>query len=249
MTQTYQVKLDAFEGPLDLLLHLIKQYEIDIYDIPVAEITSQYMDYVHTMQQLELNIASEYLVMASHLLALKSQMLLPKQEVDDEESEYTEDPREELMERLIEYRKYKAAAQQLKNRKEEASETFTRPSVIFENMLADQPVTRGNVSVYDMLEAVGKMLNRRKWNQPMEKTVERAEMSIQERMNDILNRVKQTKDGILFDDLFDQFTRPYIVASFIAMLELMKAGDIYCRQKAHFQPIRIQYGGIINGNR
>lgn len=240
MTQSYQVKLDAFEGPLDLLLHLIKQYEIDIYDIPVAEITSQYMEYVHTMQQLELNIASEFLVMASNLLALKSQMLLPKQELDDEEeTEYMEDPRKELMERLIEYRKYKEAAQELKDKEEESSETFTRPAAIFENMLAEQPVTRGDVSIYDMLGAIGKMMNRKKWNKPMEAKVERMDIPIQERMDDILKRLEQMKNGILFDELFDQYTRPYIVATFMAILELMKADEIYCMQDAHFQPIRI----------
>ena len=105
MNQAYQVELDAFEGPLDLLLHLINQQEIDIYDIPMAEITKQYMDYIHTMQKLELNIASEYLVMAATLVAIKSQMLLPNQEMIDEIDEYTEDPREELIGRLIEYRK------------------------------------------------------------------------------------------------------------------------------------------------
>src|SRR5699024_3183338 len=97
MNQAYQVKLDTFEGPLDLLLHLINQYEIDIYDIPVATITEQYMHYIHTMQWLELNIASEYLVMASTLLVIKSEMLLPKPEITEEPDEYEEDPREELM--------------------------------------------------------------------------------------------------------------------------------------------------------
>src|SRR6185312_14133630 len=100
----YQVKIDAFEGPLDLLLHLVNELEIDIYDIPVAEITEQYMEYVNTMQKIELNIASEYLVMAATLLEIKSAMLLPKKEVISED-EYEEDPREELINRLIEYRK------------------------------------------------------------------------------------------------------------------------------------------------
>src|SRR5690606_30870527 len=102
--EAYKVKIDAFEGPLDLLLHLINSYEIDIYDIPVAQITEQYMIYIHTMQKLELDIASEYLVMAATLLAIKSQMLLPNPEIDEIEDEYEEDPREELVKRLIEYR-------------------------------------------------------------------------------------------------------------------------------------------------
>src|SRR5690606_27811042 len=121
MTLRYEVKLDSFEGPLDLLLHLINKYEIDIYDIPVAQITAQYMEYIHAMQELELNIASEYLVIAATLLEIKSKMLLPKQEVSLDD-EYEEDPREELMNRLIEYRKFKDAATHLKGREMEQSQ-------------------------------------------------------------------------------------------------------------------------------
>lgn len=135
MSEAYQVKLEAFEGPLDLLLHLINKYEIDINDIPVAQITEQYMHYIHTMQKLDLNIASEYLVMAATLVAIKSQMLLPKQEIDEEMDEYVEDPREELMHRLIEYRKYKDAAEKLKQKEEESSHLFTRSPVIFEEQI------------------------------------------------------------------------------------------------------------------
>lgn len=239
MNQSYQVKIDAFEGPLDLLLHLIKQYEIDIYDIPVAQITEQYMEYIHTMQKLELNIASEFLVMAATLLAIKSQMLLPKPEIEEEDEEYMEDPRQELMDRLIEYRKYKEASKELKDREEDAVETFTRPAVIFEDILADQPVERGDVSVYDMIDAIGKIMNRRKWNQPLDTKIERAEIPIEDRMDDILKQVKQTKGGVLFEELFEYPSRPYIVASFIAILELMKSNAVICSQKAHFQSIRI----------
>ena len=126
----YNVKIDAFEGPLDLLLHLINRYEIDIYDIPVAQITEQYMAYIHAMQELQLDIASEYLVMAATLLAIKSKMLLPKheEEILDESVELSEnDPREELMQRLLEYKKYKEAAQALKKKEEERALLFTNP--------------------------------------------------------------------------------------------------------------------------
>src|SRR5690625_6034579 len=111
MSLQYRVKLDTFEGPLDLLLHLIKQYEIDIYDVPLVEIIDQYTAYIKTMQFLELNVASEYLVMAATLIALKSQMLLLKQEIDTDD-EYVEDPKEELMQRLIKYRKYKERSEE-----------------------------------------------------------------------------------------------------------------------------------------
>src|SRR5699024_3957436 len=126
MKGTYTAKLDAFEGPLDLLLHLVNEMEIDIYDIPVADITEQYMDYVKAMQRIELNIASEYLVMAASLLEIKSAMLLPKKEVAVED-EYEEDPREALINRLVEYRKYKLAAEELKDKElEEKDRKSTR---------------------------------------------------------------------------------------------------------------------------
>ena len=109
-----QFKLEGFEGPLDLLLHLINKLEIDIYDIPIAEITEQYLEYLHAMQTFELEIAGEYIVMAATLMAMKSKMLLPTQQVDfDEDSQYEEDPREALVEQLLEYRKYKYAAKRI----------------------------------------------------------------------------------------------------------------------------------------
>lgn len=234
----YQVKLDGFEGPLDLLLHLIKQYEIDIYDIPVAEITEQYLTYIHTFKVLELDIASEYLVMASTLVAIKSQMLLPKQEMDAEIEEYEEDPHEELMNRLIEYRKYKEAAEKLKAREEEASHTYTRPPMALDDFASDKPtVVQGDVTIYDMLGALGKMLERKKWKEPFDTKVERNEVSIEERMTDVMNTVRQAGRGVRFDELFPVRSRTHIVVTFLALLELMKDQLVYCKQVKHFDTL------------
>lgn len=119
----YEVKLDAFNGPLDLLLHLIQKYEIDIYDIPMKSLTEQYMQYVHAMKQLEINLASEYLVMASELLMIKSKLLLPQHDI---ENELEEDPREELVGRLIEYQNYKEYTELLNDMKKEREHYFTK---------------------------------------------------------------------------------------------------------------------------
>ncbi|WP_138416864.1 segregation/condensation protein A [Aquibacillus sediminis] len=240
MYQPYQVKLDTFEGPLDLLLHLINQYEIDIYDIPVAEITEQYMVYIHTMQQLELNIASEYLVMAATLLAIKSQLLLPNQELDVEEETYEEDPREELMQRLIEYRKYKDAASQLKEKELDANKIYTRPPKAFEEFATKQPTQQqGDVSIYDMIAAMTKVFERKKWNQPLETRVQRSEIPIKQRMKEILQQLKQHNEGVPFEQLFPYPSRSHIVATFVAVLELMKARQIHCVQKQHFDELII----------
>ncbi|MFC4557433.1 segregation/condensation protein A [Virgibacillus kekensis] len=243
MNEPYQVKLEAFEGPLDLLLHLINQYEIDIYDIPVATITEQYMQYIHTMQYLELNVASEYLVMAATLLALKSQMLLPKQELETEDEEFMEDPREELMQRLIEYRKYKEAADKLKEKELEANQIFMRPPAEFDKSYTKQPAVKGDTSVYDMLHALGRMFERKNWSKPLETKIKSGGIPIEQRMEEVLQRTKVSKAGIVFDDLFERPSRDHIVVTFIAILELMKNREIRCEQKKHFDSIFIFYTG------
>ncbi|HLS60393.1 MAG TPA: segregation/condensation protein A [Virgibacillus sp.] len=239
MNQAYEVKLATFEGPLDLLLHLINQYEIDIYDIPVAEITEQYMHYIQTMEELELNIASEYLVMAATLLAIKSQMLLPKQKITEDIDEYVEDPREELMQRLIEYRKYKEAAEILKDKEFEANQTFTRSPVIFTDVEMKTPVVKGETSIYDMLDALNKMFVRKKWDQPLSTKITRVEVSMAETMQSILTIVGNSKSGVSFDELFTQPTRSHIVVTFISLLELMKNNAVYCKQEENFSSLYV----------
>jgi segregation and condensation protein A len=247
MSQAYQVKIDTFEGPLDLLLHLINHYEIDIYDIPVSQITEQYMNYIHTMQHLELNIASEYLVMAATLLAIKSQMLLPKQELEVEDDEYMEDPREELMQRLIEYRKFKEAAETFKEKELEAHQTYTRPPVIFDNLNIEKVVVQGDISIYDMLGALSRMIERKKWKEPLDTTIQRAEIPIEERMVEVLGAVKLAKkNGISFDELFTVRTKSHIVITFMALLELIKIHQVSCKQTKHFDTLYVYYSGDEN---
>ncbi|TGB04479.1 segregation/condensation protein A [Halobacillus salinus] len=239
MTKSYQVKVDGFEGPLDLLLHLIHRYEIDIYDIPVAQITDQYMEFIHTMQELELDLASEYLVMAATLLALKSQMLLPNPSMDDaEEEELEEDPREDLMKKLIEYRKYKQAAQELKEKEVEANRIYTRPVMEMEPREEEQPeIRQGEASVYDMIQAMSRLLERTKHETKQESRIQRDEIPIQVRMDEILQRVELRREGTSFTQLFEKRTRPHVVVTFIALLELMKTRSIICVQQDHFDEL------------
>lgn len=240
VNQTYQVQIEQFQGPLDLLLHLVNRFEIDIYDIPVAKISQQYMEYIHTMQQLELNIASEYLVMAATLLELKSKMLLPKPEIEDLD-EYEEDPREDLMQRLIEYRKYKEAANQLKEIEIEAKPLFTRGNVSFDHIDTKPEVTKSEMSVFDMLYALNKMLKRKKWKEPMETRITRIDIPLDQRMGEIIDRVKREKQGIIFDELFSYESKSHIVITFIALLELMKKKQITCKQDTSFSSLYIYY--------
>ncbi|RFU67791.1 segregation/condensation protein A [Peribacillus saganii] len=237
----YNVKIDAFEGPMDLLLHLINRLEIDIYDIPMAEITGQYMAYIHAMKELELDIASEYLVMAATLLAIKSKMLLPIYEDDHsaDETEYDDDPRDELVEKLIEYRKYKEAAVEFKHMEEERSLMFSKPPSDLSQFSKEIEPSRQelNVTLYDMLGAFQKLLRRQKLKKPAFTRITRREISIEKRMEEILENLNKVKKRTSFFELFPYPEKEYIVVTFLAVLELMKMNEIFVEQDSNFAEI------------
>jgi len=239
----YNVKIEAFEGPLDLLLHLINRLEIDIYDIPVAEVTEQYLMYIKTMNELKLDIASEFLVMAATLLAIKSKMLLPKHEDEleefDSELSYEEDPRDELVERLIEYRKYKEAAHDLKSMEEERGLMFTKPPSDLSDIgkESQQEKTELNITLYDMLAAFQKLLRRKKLQRPLSTKIARQEISIETRMNEIMDELRQIKGRKNFNDLFPFPAKDHIVVTFLAVLELIKRKEIDVEQNENFGDI------------
>lgn len=253
----YNVKIDAFEGPLDLLLHLINQLEIDIYDIPMAEITEQYVSYVHTMKELQLDVASEFLVMAATLLAIKSKMLLPVHETEALEEdvvlEMEEDPREELVERLIEYRKYKEVAHDLKSLEHERGLMFTKPpSDLAEFVEGDTEKNATlEVSLYDMLGALQKLLRRKKLQKPMLTKIARQEIPIEQRMTEIMDHLQKTTRRVRFEDLFPIPKKEYIVVTFLAVLELMKRREISVIQEGNFADIFVSAvrGADDSGNR
>lgn len=238
----YNVKIEAFEGPLDLLLHLINTLEIDIYDIPVAKITEQYLMYIHAMKEVQLDVASEYLVMAATLLAIKSKMLLPKheEEIDDDfELEHEDDPRNELVERLIEYKKFKEAATDLKSLEEERGLMYTKaPSDLSE--YAKEMKTENtdiDISLYDMLGAFQKLLRRKKLQRPMSTKITRQEISIEKRMDEIIDFLKASRSRKSFNDLFPNSDREHIVVTFLAILELIKRKEIDVQQEHNFAEI------------
>jgi len=240
----YNVKIDAFEGPLDLLLHLIHTLEIDIYDIPVAEITEQYLLYIQTMQELELDVASEYLVMAATLLAIKSKMLLPKYEDElEEENEFTyeEDPRDELVVKLLEYKKYKQAAEELKVLEEERSLMFSKPPTDLTYLMRELNPKKVdlNISLYDMLGAYHKLLRRKKLQKPLNTKVTRQEVSIEKRMDELIIYLRKIKGRVSFDSLFPYYDREHIVITFLAILELLKRDEIIVEQESNFAQLYV----------
>lgn len=245
----YSVKLDAFEGPLDLLLHLINQAEVDIYDIPVAKITDQYLEYIHAMQELQLDIASEFLVMAATLLAIKSKMLLPKQQeelLDGEFEEEEDDPRQDLMYRLIEYRKYKEAAKELQELESERATIYSKPPTNLEQYFPKEEqkeVMLKGVTLLDMLEAYKNLKIRLKWQAPTPKTIKSQEYSIEARMGEVMEELEARRGKTSFYTLFKRKEKSHMVVTFLAILELMKANAIICEQADHFSDIMIYVKG------
>lgn len=240
----YEVKLDAFTGPLDLLLHLIQRLEIDIYDIPMAEITAQYIEHIHAMKELELNEASEYLVMAATLLAIKSRMLLPIHEGEMEDAEFEvdgPDPREELVTKLIEYKKYKEAAVQLKNLESNRSEVFTRPPSDLSDLASDEQLTLfdTNVNVYDMLSAFQKLLRRKQLKKPLSTRITRKETSVRDQMYAVVNSLKGLGGRTTFSKLFPYEDKSTLVITFLSLLELMKRQIVFVEQENNFEDLTV----------
>jgi segregation and condensation protein A len=236
-------KLDAFEGPLDLLLHLIDKAEVDIYDIPIKQITEQYMEFVQTMQELKLDVASEFLVMAATLLSIKSKLLLPKPPVVLEEAEMFdegEDPRDELVRRLIEYRKFKEMAGQLRDMEQERSLLYTKEAddlTPFIQQKSINPVK--GLAVFDLVIMFQKALRKMSSRNVVAK-IRRDEISVKDRIRELSDLLDRSEGQILFSGLFDEeLTREEIVVTFLALLELMKMKRIVCYQHGLFADIVI----------
>lgn len=234
----YRVKLRIFEGPLDLLLYLIKKNELDIYDIPIAEITRQYLDYLEMMQELNLEIAGEFLVMAATLLYIKSKMLLPQEEVSLEDEIPEEDPREELVQRLLEYKKFRQAALLLKEREDQSSQVFRRFVSIPEEELEFEEEFKGfEASIFDLLSAFSKVLQ----SLPREDLglMLEEEHSLEEKMEFILSLLNQ-KGVIYFNNIWTRIrSRLEAVVFFLALLELIRMKKILVRQFGLFGEIKI----------
>ncbi len=225
--------INDFEGPLDLLLHLIKTSKMDIYDIKIEEITSQYLDFINRMNELNLDVASEYLVMASELTLIKSKMLLPRHEDEEEE----EDPRENLVNRLIEYQRYKEMIDEFKSLERDRKDIFTKdPMNLYE--YSDPIKNDGDITLDNLVEALNKFLQRKEDEKPLETKIARKELLVTDRTNEIRSLLKKKKK-ISFFDLFEIKTREYVVVTFLSILEMAKKGEITITQENNFNNITV----------
>ena len=224
------VKVNAFEGPLDLLLHLIKTMEIDITDIPIVEIVNQYMAYLQEMEKFELNIAGEYLVMATTLLSIKSSMLLPQAEVEEEEDEDEVDPRDELVLMLLEYQAIKEASESLQGKEMDRKQYVTKPATELVDYQNNIPLQPGEVTLFDLLVAYQRVTLTMTFNEPKERTVEREEISVEDKIAWIRQQITQADSSLSFSTLLTSHSRHEIVTTFLALLELIREQEIQVHQ-------------------
>ncbi|MEW6109050.1 MAG: segregation/condensation protein A [Nitrospirota bacterium] len=235
MDESYKIKLPVFEGPLDLLLHLIKDNKIDIYDIPISFITSQYLEYLEMMKELDLEIAGEFLVMAAALIHIKSRMLLPPdEEVPPEE---LEDPRLELVQRLLEYQAFKDAASILKGKEEEWTKVFAREP-LGDDDEEDIPAELYlfDVNIFDLLGAFKKIFES---TPPEVLTITKETLTVKDRMMLIVEMMENI-ESIRFEEMFkDNISRTQIIVTFLALLELLRLGLARAYQEKEFGNIWI----------
>ena len=238
MESDYKVKLEVFEGPLDLLLYLIKKEEVDIYDIPIERITNQYMEYLSLMQLLNLEVAGEFLVMAATLMYIKSRMLLPAdQQVTDSEAEEGEDPRWELIRQLVEYKKFKEAAVQLAQREDEQANLFTRAGDTGIEVDAKE-VPLAEVSIFDLIAAFNEVLKKASARHDFREIYEE-KFTVSDKIEEILYTLRERSE-IKFLELFsDSASRAEVVVTFLALLELIRLKRLQVRQPEAFGEINV----------
>jgi segregation and condensation protein A len=236
MDTDYKVKLEVFEGPLDLLLYLIKQDEIDIYDISLERITSQYLDYLQAFKELNIELAGEFIVMAANLIYLKSRSLLPRDQQPLEEDAAEDDPRWELIRQLIEYKKFKEAAAELHLRAMEQESIFVREPG--STLTLQEPLRLGEVGIFQLISAFQTVLKRVEAREDVQEIFSER-FSVSEKIDSILQRVG-TGMCLRFSDLFGSAaSRVEVVVTFLALLELVRLKQVRVIQKHAFEEIEI----------
>ncbi len=232
----YKFTIDKFQGPLDLLLHLIKESDIDIFDINISEITQQYLNYIDSMEKLNLNIDSEYLVMAAELIEMKSRELLPN-ETSESDDDYEESPKDNLINRLIEYQKYKDLSLEFKNLESNRKLMYSKlPSEL--NEFKSDEVILDDVSLDDLLKAFMEFQKRKEFDKPLNTVVTRKEYSVHVRCNDIMKNLRK-RGNMKFEELFEIKSKDYVVVTFLAILDLAKNGKLKIKQDRNLDEITL----------
>ena len=236
----YTVTINDFEGPMDLLLHLVKENNIDIMELNVESITDQYLNYIKQAEELNLDIASEYLTLAAELIEIKSISLLPKKVVL--EDDYEEYPREKLIQRLIEYQKYKEVTETFKVLEEERKHFYSKSPSNLKEFQEQSEMNYGDLSLDILMQAFQKFLERKAEEKPLNTKITKKEYSVNVRskeIKDILRRKKKVE----FEELFEIVTKDYVVVTFLSILSMAKKGELEITQEDNFSKIVISLKG------
>lgn len=248
--QALQLELAAFQGPFDLLLHLIKQLKVDINDIPMAEITTQYMAYLEQMQQLELDVVGDYLVMAATLLEIKSRMLLPIEPDGELEEDYEQgDPRQLLVQQLLLYQQFQDISTVLEDKQLDRAHLFGKPMEDVSEYQAAIPLEEGAVSLSELAQAMAHALQKAMARSPKEKEIHHDPMTVAQKIDAIMQLLATKRDRLSFEQLLEVKTRAEMITTFMAVLELVRKQAIVFYQERALAPIEIERieGGVAYG--
>lgn len=235
----YNFCINDFEGPLDLLLHLVKESKMDIYEINISLIIEQYLDFIHSLKEKNIDVASDYLIMASELIHLKSKMLINKKDEEELEDEFSINSEDELRKRLIEYEKYKEVLKEFQTLEEKRSEVYTKIPENIKEYADVKKLPKGFFDLDDLFEAYKNFLNRKEKEKPLNTRITRKELRIEDKIKyirDVLSKHKRVE----FFDLFDSFDKENVVVTFLSVLEMAKKEEILLSQKDNFSAIMIE---------
>lgn len=242
--QQLQLELDVFEGPLDLLLHLINQLEVDIYDIPISKITDQYLHYLETMKTNQIELAGDYFVMAASLMRIKSEMLVPRNENKAEKTEEDyddEDPRQDLVELLLEYKQIKEVVPKFEEKQNDRADFFGKEPAELSDYREKIELEDQGLQISDLTKILDAVLLRHQLEQPLPTVIESEEVTVTERMSEVLLKVTEQRNQYLsFVDLLNRSSRQEVVVSFLAILELIKENRISVKQESLTSDILIK---------
>ena len=236
---TYNFHINDFEGPLDLLLHMVKASEMDIYEINICNIIDEYLEFIHSLEEKNIDVASEYLVMASELIHLKSKLLINRKEEVEEESEFSFASEEDLKNKLIEYERYKEITKNFQELEEKRSEVYTKLPENIKDYLPEAKLTKGEFDVDDLLNAYMQYLNRLKLSKPLNTRITKKELSVDDKIKEI-RTILDTRKRVNFIELFTEPTKEYIVVTFLSILEMCKLNEITLTQEDNYSPIMIE---------
>ena len=239
---TYNFCVSDFEGPLDLLLHLVKESKLVIYEINIREIIEQYLDFIHSMEEQNIDVASEYLVMAAELIHLKSKLLINRQDEEenkDNEDEFSINSEEDLRNKLLEYEKYKELTKNLSELEEKRMEVYTKLPESLKSYIEVDKLPKGEFDLNDLLNAYNEYLKRKKLDRPLKTKITKKELSIDDQIKSI-RKILNNKRKIEFFELFDEFSKENIVVTFLSILEMTKNDEITLLQNDNFSPIIIE---------